>query len=156
MPFSLSVLKGQHKCPIKIFMLLMWEFTFIESMSTVELFIIVQASSGPWRWWWWGGQERSGEWGLGGMGGGVGETCQITSVAPSTTGSVLNRKTSDYGISPLFPNMLTDKNHLTPTLERTFPPLLLCGRTQRADKSLLFQVQSHFQEGNDSEVTMMA
>lgn len=68
----------------------------------VESFIIVWASSGP-------------------LGFGACGESQITLAAPSTVDSVLSRDmASAYEGSPTFPNIPTDKIHLSLTLARTF------------------------------------
>lgn len=63
---------------------------------------------------------------------------------------------SVYGVSPVFPNMSTDKNHLNPTSGRIVSPLLVLRRTEIINRSLLFQGQSHFQDVDGSEVTVTA
>lgn len=82
---------------------------------------------------------------------------QILLAATSPAGSALSKNMAGvYGVSSTFPNMLTDEIHLSLTSERTFFSLLLFGRTESDNKSLLFQVQSRFQGGNESEITVMA
>lgn len=83
---------------------------------------------------------------------------QILLAATSPAGSALSKNMAGgYGVSSTFPNMLTDEIHLSLTSERTFFfSLLLFGRTESDNKSLLFQVQSRFQGGNESEIAVMA
>lgn len=82
---------------------------------------------------------------------------QILLAATSPAGSALSKNMAGvYGVSSTFPNTLTDEIHLSLTSERTFFSLLLFGRTESDNKSLLFQVQSRFQGGNESEITVMA
>lgn len=83
---------------------------------------------------------------------------QILLAAPSPAGSALSRNMAGvYGVSPTFPSMLSDEilpeSHFGKNV--FFFSLLLFGRTESDIKSLLFQVQSHFQEGNESEITVM-
>lgn len=63
----------------------------------------------------------------------------ILLAAPRPAASALSRDTASvFGVSPTFPNILSDEIHLSLTSERTFFSLLLFGRTESDNKSLLF------------------